>query len=70
MRDGPGGKQTRAVLRRLNSDFVALTLGDREFSRLANRRVLLETWPNHLGKNQNLDIWSSWHFFNALTRPS
>ena len=50
LRDASRGKLTRAVLRRLQVDFVALTLGDREFSRLANRRVLLENMAASLGE--------------------
>jgi hypothetical protein len=39
--DAPRAKRTRAVLRRV-APFVATTKGDREFSRLINRRVFLE----------------------------
>jgi hypothetical protein len=41
LRDAPRAQRTRAVLRR-KAPFVALTEGDREFVRLANRQALLE----------------------------
>lgn len=50
LRDAPRGQLTRAVLRRRHLDFVALTLGDREFSRLNNRRGLLEDMAAALGE--------------------
>jgi len=49
MRDSSRGKRTRAVLRRA-TDFVALVEGDREFTRLANRRALLEDIAASLGE--------------------
>jgi hypothetical protein len=41
LRDAPRAQRTRAILRR-PAPFVALTEGDREFVRLANRQALLE----------------------------
>jgi hypothetical protein len=49
LRDSSRGQRTRAVLRRA-ADFVALVEGDREFTRLANRRALLEDIAASLGE--------------------
>jgi hypothetical protein len=50
LRDASRGKRTRAVFRCRRTDFVALTLGDREFSALTNRRALLEDVAALLGE--------------------
>jgi hypothetical protein len=50
LRDVPRGERTRAVLRRRLTNFVALTLEDREFSDLTNRRALLEDMAASLGE--------------------
>ncbi len=49
LRDSTRGERTRAVLRRA-TDFVALVEGDREFTRLVNRRTLLEDIAASLGE--------------------
>jgi hypothetical protein len=41
-RDAARAQRSRSILRRRNSDFVAVTGADREFVDLVNRRVLLE----------------------------
>lgn len=50
LRDAPRSQRTRAVLRR-QADFVAMVEGeDREFTRLTNRRALLEEIATALGE--------------------
>jgi hypothetical protein len=49
LRDSSRAQRTRAVLRR-PTDFVALVEGDREFTRLTNRRALLEDIAAVLGE--------------------
>ena len=49
LRDSSRAQRTRAVLRRA-APFVALVEGDREFTRLANRRALLEYIAASLGE--------------------
>jgi hypothetical protein len=49
LRNSPRGERTRAVLR-CPTDFVALVEDDREFTRLTNRRTLLEDIAAVLGE--------------------
>jgi hypothetical protein len=51
LRDSSRVQRTRAMLRR-KSDFVALVECDREFTRLANRRALLEEIAASLGEEE------------------
>jgi hypothetical protein len=50
LRDSSRAKRSRGILRRRNSDFVAVTGPDRDFLDLVNRRVLLEEMAASVGE--------------------
>jgi hypothetical protein len=56
LRDAPRAKRSRAILRRRNCDFVAITGADREFIDLVNRRVLLEEMAASVSEEPESEI--------------